>query len=602
MIVGDADSRPASGAASEPDHGRSTLSRIPWLPEAVLASGALALAAANGWWIWTVRRGLPYSIDEAGYLQRAIRDGQHLVHGGAAGLLSAIRTPDIQAPLVPVVASLAYPLVHTDLLKLLISLQVFYVAAVIASYALARTILPRWWSVLTALLIACSPGVLDQSRNFMFAEAATATFAAAVAAQIAAKNGRNRGLLILAGLFSGLTVLSRTMMVAFILVLWAVGVFAVLLEAEGRWQRIRRFFLVPAVGSAVGAIWYSAQWQYVLEYLTKYGYGGHQTAYERAFTLPLLGSLPSRLNYLTSQDLYLVLAVLVFLGLCALLWVAGPSWITRLRQPRGPAVTPSAYLALVAAGALVALCSTANAGSAFELPLIPPLLVLAAAGWHYALARIPTKTGGRFVATIAGAAAALDVATKTLIFLPAFTLTLGAGPIAPVVATSSSVISGYLTGFEGSRATAPSSDGGLWLTASWRVETFLSHYAEVRGYRPIVFFANEGPLFNTNTVQLEYQMHHGTVLPVGVFRDPSRVDLSFVQQLFAPQYGIPNFLVAESGSHAAAFTVVPDAHVARTARAARFREVLNLRLPDGTWATVYWRATGPRIALGGTHA
>lgn len=84
--------------------------RGPWVPEAVLAAGAVGFAALNGSWIWTVRRGLPFSIDEAGYLQRAIRDGQHLVHGGAGGLLAAIRTPDIRAPLVQVVASLAYPL------------------------------------------------------------------------------------------------------------------------------------------------------------------------------------------------------------------------------------------------------------------------------------------------------------------------------------------------------------------------------------------------------------------------------------------------------------------------------------------------------------
>jgi 4-amino-4-deoxy-L-arabinose transferase-like glycosyltransferase len=340
--------------------------RWAWPPEAVLVAGALALAAANGWWIWTARRDLPYSIDEAGYLQRAIRDGQHLVHGGAAGLLAAIRTPDIQAPLVPVLGSLAYPLVHTDLLKLLISLQVFYVGTVVAGYALARVLLPRWWAVVTALLIGCTPGVLDQSRSFMFAEAATATFAAAIAAQIAAGNGRNRGLLLLAGALSGLTVLSRTMMVAFILVLWGVGALTVLLEAGDRRQRLLRFFLVPAVGSGVAAIWYSAQWRYVLEYLTSYGYGAHQAAYARAATLPLVGSLLVRLNNLTSEDFYLVAATLVVLGLFLGVWIGGGARIAQQARLRGLVVAPAGQLALVAIGALAALCSIANAGSGFQ--------------------------------------------------------------------------------------------------------------------------------------------------------------------------------------------------------------------------------------------
>ncbi len=575
--------------------------RWSWPPEAVLVAGALALAAANGWWIWTARRGLPYSIDEAGYLQRAIRDGQHLVHGGAGALLAAIRTPDIQAPLVPVLGSLAYPLVHTDLLKLLISLQVFYVGTVVAGYALARVLLPRWWAVVTALLIGCTPGVLDQSRSFMFAEAATATFAAAVAAQIASGNGRNRGLLLLAGALSGLTVLSRTMMVAFVLVMWGVGALAVLLEAGDRRQRLRRFLLVPAVGSGVAAIWYSAQWRYVLEYLTSYGYGAHQAAYARAATLPLVGSLLVRLNNLTSQDFYLVAAALVVLGLFLGVWIGGGATFAKQARLRGIVAAPAGQLALVALGALAALCSTANAGSGFELPLVPPLVVLAAAGWRAALGAVSTRAVARVLAAVAVAAALTNVATKTVTVLPAFTLSTGIGPYAAVVVTSSSVISGYLSAFEGSGPAAQSVDRGPWLRDSWQADVFMSHYAKVRGYLPIVFFATEGALFNTNTVQLEDQMHRGQLLPVGVFHDPRRVGLTFAQQLLAPQYGIPNFLVAVSGRQAASFTLVPDRHVARTAEEARFREVLHLRLPDGTWATVYWRATGPRIPVGPTH-
>jgi hypothetical protein len=122
------------------------------------------------------------------------------------------------------------------------------------------------------------------------------------------------------------------------------------------------------------------------------------------------------------------------------------------------------------------------------------------------------------------------------------------------------------------------------------------HYAAEHGRLPVVFFATEGPLFNTNTLQLEEQARRGRLLPMGVFRDPHQVGMSFVQQLYAPSYGIPNFLVAVSGTEATRFTLVPDVRAAQTAREAKFRAVWRLRLPDESWATIYWRAVGPRIA------
>lgn len=570
--------------------------RMGW-PELALVLGTAALSSANGWWVWTARRGLPYSIDEAGYLQRAIRDGQHLVQGGVGGLLTAIHTPDIQAPLVPVVASLAYPLVHANLLELLISLQVFYVTTALATYALAKLVLPRWWSALVALAVVCSPGVLDQSRSFMFAEAATATFAAALAAQIAAGNGRSRRLLVLAGVLSGLTMLSRTMMVAFIVVLWAVGLLAVILEPCDRWSRLRRFLLVPLVGSAVAAVWYTAQWRYVLEYLTSYGYGHTAALYQGLPMLPVVGSLATRLNNIVSRDLYLPLAAAVVVGLCLGGWSAVSAWRTRRVSLWRSLVGPWGQIALVTGGELAVLCSTANSGSGFELPLVPPLVVLAAAGWRSAVGPgVGLALCRGALATVAAASVA-TVVIKTVTAIPLMTVTLGGGAYSPVVESSYSVLGEYLSAFEHSGGTMSKVARGPWLADSWRVNAFMYHYARGHGYLPVVFFATEGPLFNTNTLQLEEQARRDRVLPMGVFRDPTQVGMSFVQQLNAPQYGVPNFLVAESGRQAERFTVVPDGRVAKTARQAKFQRVWSLRLPDGTWVTVYWRAVGPRIPV-----
>lgn len=568
----------------------------PW-PELALGFAAVSLAAANGWWVWTARRGLPYSIDEAGYLQRAIRDGQALLQSGPGGLLTAIRTPDIQAPLVPVVAALAYPFVHTNLLELLISLQVFYVATAVTTYWLARQVLPRWWSLLAALAVACSAGVLDESRSFMFAEAATAMFAGAVAAQVAARNGRDTRLVVLAGVLSGLTMLARTMMVPFIGVLWLIGALAVAAESADRGRRLARFLVAPIVGSLLAAVWYSAQWRYVLDYLTQYAYGHTAQTYQRgAMFYPLLGSLPVRLNDLLSQDLYLPLGVVVLFG------IAIGGWSTMRGRHRsggegwGVVFRPAGQIALITIGSLAVLSSTSNPGERFELPLVPLLVALALVGWRSVTHPERFRVIRRCVPAVVAATSAATLVIVTSPAVPLMTVTAGTRSYSAVVESSYSVIGQYVSELEGSRFVLPGATGEPWLADSWRADAFIYSYAAARGYLPIVFFATEGPLFNTNTVQLEEQAHDGRVLPVGVFRDPQQVGMSLVQQLYAPQYGVPNFLIAVSGTEATSFTLVPDADTAQTAREAGFQSVWRLRLPDATWVTVYWRAVGPLMA------
>jgi 4-amino-4-deoxy-L-arabinose transferase-like glycosyltransferase len=510
-------------------------------------------------------------------------------------LLSAIRTPDSQAPLVPVVASLAFPLTHANLLKLLISQQIFYIATAVATYWLARLVLPRWWALLAALAVACSAGMLDESRTFLFAEAATAMFAAAVAAQVAARNGRDARFLVLAGVLGGLTVLARTMMVAFIGVIWVIGLLMVVAEPTNRRQRLGRFLLVPLVGSSIAAVWYSAQWRFVLDYLIGFGYSHSATANQHFAMLPLVGSLPSRLNYLVSTDLYLPLAAAVLVGICLGGWSAARAWQGPDRLGWRVVLKPHGQIALLAAGCLAALCSTANPGIGFELPLVPPLVVLAVVGWRSVTIPGMTRILRTGLLALVAVTSATTVVLKTLPFIPLLTVAVGPGTYSAVVISSSSVTSIYgLSAGVG----LPTSEvaKGPWLPNSWRADAFMYHYAAEHGRLPVVFFATEGPLFNTNTLQLEEQARRGRLLPMGVFRDPHQVGMSFVQQLYAPSYGIPNFLVAVSGTEATRFTLVPDVRAAQTAREAKFRAVWRLRLPDESWATIYWRAVGPRIA------
>ena len=587
-----------TGAGShvrEADRRQSWLER--WAPEVMLGCAAVLLSAANGWWVWTVRARMPYSIDEAGYLQRAIRDGQALVHGGVVGLVAAVRSPDIQAPLVPVIGALAYPFAHGSLLKLMMSLQLLYLGLVVATYLLARQTMGRWWAVLAALLVACSAGIVDQSRTFLFAVAATATFTAALGAHLAAHNGRRRGWLLGAGVLSGLTLLARTMMIAFVAVLWMVGLVAVLAEAGDRRRRLLRYLVTPATGVAVAATWYSAQWSYVWQYLTEYGYGRASAHYGRSSHILLIGILPERLGNILSKDFYVPTTAVLLVGLVTLV---SSTWL-EARGARPDVVQMvagrRAQMTLVAVGCLAALCSTGDQGSAFELPMIPVIVVLGVAG----LACLQGRWVRRVLVSMACLFGGAVVALKTVPTVPPTTMDVSVLGVPAVVASSSSTISRYVHRF-GEPGAGNRAMSATWLTDSRRAEEFMYTFAGRRGYLPVVFFATEGPLFNTNTVQLEAQVQRGQLLPMGVFRNPRRVHMGFVQQLDAHQYGIPNWLVAVSGRGAAEFTVTPDTRATMTAEGAGFREVWRQRLANGTWVTLYWRRVGPRVAGRGAVA
>src|SRR5664279_1117534 len=73
--------QPAS-PTDQPSDGPGDLRRR-WpasvVPLVVLIGTAVAV---NLWWIDTYRRGLPFDIDEAGYLQRALTDASFLTTGG----------------------------------------------------------------------------------------------------------------------------------------------------------------------------------------------------------------------------------------------------------------------------------------------------------------------------------------------------------------------------------------------------------------------------------------------------------------------------------------------------------------------------------------
>ena len=181
----------------------------------------------------------------------------------------------------------------------------------------------------------------------------------------------------------------------------------------------------------MAAIWYSAQWQYVLNYRTNYGYGPGSLHYQHAPMLPLVGSLPTRLDNLLSVDLYLPLAALVLVGLVLAGWFSVQAWRRQDGSGWHLVLLPPAQIALLGAGGVAALCSTDNSGSGFELPMVPLLVVLAVAGWSVAIEHGMSKVVAGAGAGVAGAASIATLLVQTLPMIPLLTVSAGVGPCPP---------------------------------------------------------------------------------------------------------------------------------------------------------------------------
>jgi hypothetical protein len=137
---------------------------------------------------------------------------------------------------------------------------------------------------------------------------------------------------------------------------------------------------------------------------------------------------------------------------------------------------------------------------------------------------------------------------------------------------------------------------GQWLAPSQRMATLLHDTAARHDCDPVVFFAIQDPLFNTNTVDLDYQLSYDTGLPTGLLKPRSEVDGETpLRQLDDPALGQPNLVITGLPARASAnfFRHVGHADVDQAVRADGFVPASGVRLPDGRVMTVWWNDRGP---------
>jgi hypothetical protein len=112
----------------------------------------------------------------------------------------------------------------------------------------------------------------------------------------------------------------------------------------------------------------------------------------------------------------------------------------------------------------------------------------------------------------------------------------------------------------------------------------------------VVFFAIQDPLFNTNTVDLDYQLRYRTALPTGLLKPGGEVDGEApLRQLNDPNLGQPNLVITGRPATASG-NFSPHVGYRATIEAMRsdgFAPSAGVRLPDGRVMTVWWKDRGP---------
>jgi hypothetical protein len=163
----------------------------------------------------------------------------------------------------------------------------------------------------------------------------------------------------------------------------ALGVLLPLLTASGeRRLQVRNFLVLWVVTLGIAAVWWVPVWNTVTNYLRSAGYGAEATGYGTGKSLLTLDWWTTELQVLGNYlQLALSLALLIAL-------LAGAAFALRRRErPRSWLRSPALLPAAVVVEGYLALSSTVNQGTAFALPLIPALIVLALA----AAASVPLR-------------------------------------------------------------------------------------------------------------------------------------------------------------------------------------------------------------------
>lgn len=339
-------------------------------------------------WLARFRHGYVTEWDESGYLEFSLSNFDVLHDQGPWAFVKFVGHRGTFGPLLPAVTALFYPIVGRGVFGSLLVLPLFFAGLVAAAFGLSRQLVSDSWAVVAAFAVAAIPAITDYSRLFHFALPATACMTAALWALVRSEGLRRLGWVAAAGLFVALTLLSRTMTIAYVPGFALAAGALLLIEAPDLRVRARNLAIGASAVALIAGPWYLRNARSVYDSLVGTGYGEGATVFGRHYPIASWGYWTKELHLdLSYVGLPLAGALLLCFG--AALWfvLARHRHPIRPRRPRSVRAVSILALVLVVLEGYFALTSSRNEGTGFSLPWLPVLVVLAVV----AAASIPAR-------------------------------------------------------------------------------------------------------------------------------------------------------------------------------------------------------------------
>ncbi|MGV1003167.1 MAG: hypothetical protein ACOYEV_00060 [Candidatus Nanopelagicales bacterium] len=502
----------------------------------------------------------PRNIDEAGYLSFAFNNALSWQNGGGAAWLRTVLYPSAFPPVVPASLSVALVAVKASSQLALPVMLAWSALALGGVAALAAGLRRPPIIYLSLALVASTTFFVLYSSVVMFAVPVTAVTTWALVCLQRSQALTRIPLALGYGALVGLMPLTRTMTISFVPGLALAGLVVALLGPNRR-RSLIGWALAAITATTVAATWLKGSWRPVLDYLTDYGYGKHEDEYSHGHWLSeLANELRSGLTDLQAAILLTGLGLAV---LCAIAMLAR-SGDRRAALASRTGTTLLACLITLVFG-LAALFSSSNNGSGFTLPLLPPVVVIAAWGIVRTLAAVRSP-------------AAVTYALVTALAVGSFQHSSHAIP------DSARYFNGGIESADWIGATA-------WNQASAELAEVLTREPLPAGTN--IFFGFRGTAVNVNTVSLAAMEFRATVLPMGQI-DPLVMpdEASLGNWLDSSTHC---FLLTSEGTIDEFEPVADTAALVRAATARGFQSDQVVSMPNGRTVQV-WR--GP-VCQGG---
>jgi hypothetical protein len=565
--------------------------RVAWTRTATALVVAIVCVTVALHVVWLVRfrRGYVTEWDESGYLQFALSNFDALHDHGLWSFAKTVGGRGTFGPLLPFVTSLAYPFVGRGIFGSLLVPPLFFIGLVGAAFGLARRLVSDSWAVVAALAVAAMPAVSDYTRLFHFALPATACMTAALWALLRSDGLRRPGWAAAFGLFVALTLLARTMTVAFIpgFALAAGTPFLV----AGPEPRVRMRNLAIALGTIalVAGPWYLRNARSVYDLLLGSGYGEGATPFGHHYSFASWGYWTKELRLDLSYMWLPLAAVLLVCFVVALAYrSARHPHLIRASRPRSVRAAGVLALVLVVLEGYVVLTTSRNEGTGFPLPWLPALVVLGVT----AAASIPARTvrvglAGLLVVVSVGALLSKSgwiesLATVRTVAVPGLgrvAVTDGRGLIQREVGGD---------GYDIRPLTRPLPVmHKQWLPLAREVVGWSLRRAEQRGEPLSLTLGLDDRIFANSRLTLAAQLWYHRYLPVHYLRSFTGGDTasSYRRQLLSPQP--KNALV--TGDPPPSGGTVTRWKVEAAASSLGFKPVKSFTMPDGRTIQIWWR-------------